>query len=417
MAPEMLGVDVGGTFTDVVAIEDGRVTVAKVPTDLRSSDTSVLKGAADLSVGGARVFNLASTAGLNAVITRRIPKIAFLTTIGHRDVLDRGRLGRPWTALTDLSWRRGFSDVTRPLVPRYLRRGIRERITADGGVLIAFDEGQARQELELLARCDVDGVAICLINAYVNAEHEIRLRELVREVLGDVACSLSSEVSPLAKEYGRASTTVVDVIMKVTYQQYTTRLQKGLAELGFRGTFNYADCSARLMPADYAMERPYRLVVGGPAAGTVSSAHLGQLLGDGDLLCVDVGGTSTDISVVIDGRPWVNSTFELEHDLLVNAVSTDIVTLGAGGGSVVAVSPTGEIRVGPTAPAPAPGRPATARAGPARPSPTRPCSWACWRRGPSSGGGCRCAATSRSRRSRRCRRRSPSTSGSATPGR
>jgi N-methylhydantoinase A len=355
MAPEMLGVDVGGTFTDVVAVEDGRVTVAKVPTDLQASETSVLRGAAALNVGGARVFNLASTAGLNAVITRRIPKIAFLTTVGHRDLLDRGRLGRPWTALTDLSWRRGFSDVTRPLVPRYLRRGIRERITAAGEVFIPFDEAQARQELELLARCDVDGVAICLINAYVNPEHEVRLHELVREVVGDVPCSLSSEVSPLAKEYPRASTTVIDAIMKVTYQQYTNRLQEGLADAGFRGTFNYADCSARLMPADYAMQRPYRLVVGGPAAGTVSSTHFGQLLGDGDLLCVDVGGTSTDISVVIDGRPWVNSTFELEHDLLVNAVSTDIVTLGAGGGSVVSVSSTGEIRVGPDSAGASPG--------------------------------------------------------------
>jgi N-methylhydantoinase A len=355
MTTEMLGVDVGGTFTDVVAIEDGRVKVAKVPTDLHSSETSVLTGAAALDVGEASVFNLASTAGLNAVITRRIPKIAFLTTVGHRDLLDRGRLGRPWTALTDLTWRRGFSDVTRPLVPRYLRRGIRERITADGQVLIPFDEEQARTELELLRRCEVEGVAICLINSYVNAEHEERLRELVHEVLGDVTCSISSEVSPLAKEYGRASTTTVDVIMKIKYQQYTHRLQTGLADLGFRGTFNYADCSARLMPADYAMERPYRLVVGGPAAGTVSSAHFGRMVGDGNLLCVDVGGTSTDISVVIDGKPWVNATFELEHDLLVNAVSTDIVTLGAGGGSVVSVSSTGEINVGPDSAGATPG--------------------------------------------------------------
>ena len=95
------------------------------------------------------------------------------------------------------------------------------------------------------------------------------------------------------------------------------------------------------------MERPYRLVVGGPAAGTVSSAHLGGYIGDENLICADVGGTSCDISVVIDGRPWVNTTFEIEHDLIVNALSTDIVTLGAGGGSIVSVSPTGEVQVGP----------------------------------------------------------------------
>ncbi|WP_207386892.1 hydantoinase/oxoprolinase family protein [Frankia sp. Cppng1_Ct_nod] len=347
MGGKIVGVDVGGTFTDVVAIEDGQIRVAKVPTDVRTSETSVLRGAADVDVSTANVFNLASTAGLNAIITRRIPKVAFLTTLGHRDILDRGRLVRPWTALTDMSWRRGIGDASRPLVPRYLRRGVKERITAQGGVLIGLDEDQAREELRVLASCNVEGVAICLINSYVDGAHEQRLRELVAEELGDVVCSISSEVSPLAKEYGRASTTVVDVIMKIKYTQYTDRLGAGLHDLGFTGTFNYADCSARLMPADYAMEQPYRLVVGGPAAGTVSSAHFGRLIGDEQLICADVGGTSVDISVVIDGQPWSNSTFELEHDLVINALSTDIVTLGAGGGSIVAVTPTGEIQVGP----------------------------------------------------------------------
>lgn len=348
MTVEMVGVDVGGTFTDVVGVAAGRIVVAKVPTDVHASDVSVLAGAEELGVDHAAVFNLASTAGLNAIITRRIPKVAFLTTTGHRDMLDRGRLGRPLEALTDMTWRRGISDTARPLVPRYLRRGIDERLTATGDVLIPLDEDQARSELAVLARCDVEAVAICLMNAYVDGRHERRLRELVQEVLGpDIVCSISSEVSPLAKEYVRASTTIVDVIMKQKYGDYTKRLVTGLTKLGFEGELSYADCSARLLPAHYAMERPYRLVVGGPAAGTVSSAHLGSFIGDDNLLCADVGGTSCDISVVIDGKPWVNTTFELEHDLVVNALSTDIVTLGAGGGSVVWVNPVGEIRVGP----------------------------------------------------------------------
>ncbi len=144
---EMIGVDVGGTFTDVVGIEGGRIKVAKVPTNVAASDTSVLAGAEQLGVAEASVFNLASTAGLNAVITRRVPKIGFLTTTGHRDILDRGRIGRPLTALTDMSWRRGISDASRPLVPRYLRRGIDERITARGDVLIELDEAQALEQI------------------------------------------------------------------------------------------------------------------------------------------------------------------------------------------------------------------------------------------------------------------------------
>jgi N-methylhydantoinase A len=344
----LIGVDVGGTFTDVVAMEDGLITALKVPTDLNNSELSVLAGAKESAVDRARSFNLASTAGLNAVITRSIPKVAFVTTIGHRDILDRGRAWRPFDALTDISWRRGFSDAARPLVPRYLRRGIRERLTADGQVLVALDEEHARAELEVLRRCGVAGVAICFLHAYVNPQHELRMRELVYEVLGrGVACSISSQVSPLAGEYSRSSTTTVDLLMKLKYADYLQRLDFGLSELGFEGEFNCADCSAMLMPASYALERASSLVVGGPAAGTVASAYFGSVIGKSNLICADVGGTSCDISVVLDGQPWVNSTFEIEWDLVVNALSTEIVTLGAGGGSIVSVGPTGELRVGP----------------------------------------------------------------------
>ncbi len=344
----MVGVDVGGTFTDVVAIHPDGVRVTKVPTDVRSSDTSVLKGAAEIGVHEASVFNLASTAGLNAVITRRLPKVAVLTTEGHRDVLDAGTFQRPMDFLTEPRWRRRFSDGSEPLVPRYLRRGVRERMTAKGEALIALDEDQAREQIRVLGRCRVAGVAICLLHSYANPAHERRLRELVHEELGaGVAVSISSDVSPVAREYPRSVTTVVDVVMSLLYGEYTERLRAGLAELGFTGGFNYADCRAMLMPASYAMERPHLLVVGGPAAGTASSAHFGKLIGDQDLICADVGGTSCDLSLVTGGRIWVNTTFELEHDMPVNALSTDVITLGAGGGSIVAISSTGEVQVGP----------------------------------------------------------------------
>jgi N-methylhydantoinase A len=343
----LVGVDVGGTFTDVVSIEGGDLTAIKVPTNVAASELSVLEGAEEAQVSRARVFNLASTAGLNAVITRALPKVAFLTTIGHRDVLDKGRVWRPYDALTDASWRRGFGDAARPVVPRYLRRGIRERMMADGSVLVPLDEDQARHELEILRRCGVQGVAICLLHSWVNPAHEVRLRELVHEVLGEVPSSISSEISPLAKEYPRSTTTVIDLLMKIKYTDYTARLQDGLDKLGFRGEFNYADCSAMLVPASYAVEQPYRLVVGGPAAGTMASAHFGSVIGKSNLLCADVGGTSCDISVVLNGQPWVKDTFELEFDLLVTTLSTEIVTLGAGGGSIISVGGAGELRVGP----------------------------------------------------------------------
>ncbi len=344
----MLGVDVGGTFTDVVGIEDGRIQVTKVPSDRAHPEVSVIEGVRVLGGAGKSTFNHASTVGLNSVITRRLPKVAFLATEGHRDILDFGRTWRPLEAQTDPHWRRSFGDAARPLVPRYLRREVRERKLADGSTLIQLDEAQVRAELEVLARCQVDGIAVCLINAYVDASHEVRVRQLVAEVLGpELPCSISSEVSPLAKEYARASTTVVDVFMKLIYSKYTDELIDGLRGVGFEGDVNFADSAAMLMSSDYALEHPFRLVFSGPAAGTVSCAHLGSLIGDGELLCCDVGGTSCDISVVSDGAPFVNTTFELEHDLIINSLSNEVVSLGAGGGSLIAINEAGEITVGP----------------------------------------------------------------------
>ncbi|HEY7623236.1 MAG TPA: hydantoinase/oxoprolinase family protein, partial [Solirubrobacteraceae bacterium] len=344
----MIGVDVGGTFTDVVAVRDGRLSVTKVPSDPAEPAAAVVEGARRVGVEGSAVFNHASTMGLNAVITRHLPKVAFLTTEGHRDILDRGTLRRPLDGQTDPSWRRPFGDAARPLVPRYLRRGIVERTLADGSELRALDEDQARRQLAVLERCEVQGVAICLLNAYVDAAHERRLRELVHEELGDdLAVSISSETSPLAKEYARASTTVVDVFMKLIFGRYSAALDEQLRALGFDGDLNFADCAATLLPWRDALDKPFRIVFAGPAAGTISSTRLGAALGSGNLLCADVGGTSTDVSLVVDGAPFVNNTFEIEHDVVINALSTEVSSVGAGGGSIVSISPSGDIRVGP----------------------------------------------------------------------
>lgn len=351
----MIGVDVGGTFTDVVALRNGRIETAKVSTNYADVASSVLEGGRLLRVAESDSFNHASTHGLNAVITRNLPKIGFLTTEGHRDILDMGRVWRPAAAMLDPHWRRSFGDASRPLVPRYLRRGIRERIMASGDVLIELDEEQARAELEVLKRVGIEGVAICLLHAYHQPVHERRLRELVSEILGDIPCSVSSEVSPLAKEYARASTTVIDACMKIIYRDYTWRLDEGLRADGFTGQLNFADCAATLVPVDRAMEAPYRVVFSGPSAGTVASAHFGSIIGENRLLCADVGGTSCDISLVADGQPFVNTTFELEHDLVVNALATDITAIGAGGGSIISIGKAGEVLVGPRSAGSSPG--------------------------------------------------------------
>lgn len=343
----MFGVDVGGTFTDVVAIVDGEIRVTKVPSRPDCPQDSVIEGARRLGVADARVFNHASTKGLNAVIQRKLPKIGFLTTEGHRDMLDAGRTWRPFNNQMNPGWRRPFGDAARPLVPRYLRRGVKERVLASGEVLIPLDEVNARAHLEVFRSCGVDGVAICLINAYVNGEHERRLLELVHEVLGDIPVSLSSQTSARAKEYPRATTTVIDVMMKGVYGSYADALDAGLRNLGFGGQLNFADCAASLLPWQEALRHPYRIVFAGPAAAALSGQHLGEAIGEPNLICCDVGGTSTDVALIMNGEPFHNDSVELEYDMLINALSIEVASVGAGGGSLVSVSPSGDIRVGP----------------------------------------------------------------------
>jgi N-methylhydantoinase A len=369
-SPSLIGVDVGGTFTDHISInDDGSITALKVLTDSTDLPHGVLEGARQLGVEKARSFNHASTAGMNAIITRRLPKIGFLSTEGHRDILDMGRAWRPLDGQTNPHWRRSFGDSARPIVPRYLRRGIHERVLATGEVLFELDEKQAIEQLKVLGRCGVQGVAICLINAYVNPTHEEHLRELVERYLPDARISISSEVSPLAKEYARASTTVIDVMMKTVMRDYADELGAGL---GLKHPVNFADCAATLAPERLALERPSSLIYSGPAAGTMSSAHFGAAVGRPNLICCDVGGTSTDISIVMEGKPVVQTTFQIEHDLIVNTLANEIVTLGAGGGSIVAVGSTGELRVGPESAGSQPG-PACYGRGGTQPTTTDAC--------------------------------------------
>jgi N-methylhydantoinase A len=344
----MIAIDVGGTFTDIIAVDEkGNITAAKVPTDIKATESSVIEGAKRVGIKDQNILNHASTYGLNAILTRNFRKVAFLTTEGHRDILDFARAWKPMEALTDGDWRRGCGDSGRPLVDRYLRRGIRERMTSKGDVLIPLDEQQARKEIEVLKKCDVKGVAICLLNAYVNGEHEKKLRDLVKEIMGDIPISISCEVSPLGKEYARSSTTVIDVIMKMVYGDYLTRLRKGLNEAGFTGDLNLVDSAAMLIPFDFAMEKPSRIMYSGPAAGTVSSAHLGMLIGENNIVCCDIGGTSTDISLIRQGKPIVKTEYEIEHDLIVNALANEIFSIGQGGGSISHVGSFGELLVGP----------------------------------------------------------------------
>ena len=373
MGRTLLSVDVGGTFTDVVMVRDGEIHVTKVPGNAAATHLPVIEGARRLGVRDASVFNHASTQGLNAVLTRCLPKVGFLTTQGHRDMLDAGRCMRPMDNQTDARWHRSFGDAARPLVRRYLRRGVHERMLASGEVLIALDESQARAELTMLRRCGIEGLAICLINSFVNPAHEERLLALAREVFGaKFPVSASFQVGPRAKEYARASTTVIDVMMKLIYEDYAQELDSQLRANGFAGDLNFADCTAALIPWRDAVTAPHRILFAGPAAGAAACCGLGAAIGDGNLIGCDVGGTSTDVTVIVDGAAFINDSFAIEHDLLVNTLSTEVASVGAGGGSIVSVSASGDLRVGPHSAGATPG-PACYGRGGTRPTVTDAC--------------------------------------------
>ena len=255
-------------------------------------------------------------------------------------MLDRGRIWRPLAAQTDPRWRRSFGDAARPLVPRYLRRGVVERLLADGSVLPAARRGAGAQPargaraLQRRGRRDLPAQRLRQRRARAPPA-----RAGPRGARRRVPVSISSETSPLAKEYARASTTVIDVFMKLIFTGYAHELDAELRAPGFAGELNFADCAATLLPwARGAREAVSDRLRRARRRHDRRARGCGDAIGEANLICCDVGGTSTDISLVIDGQPFVNNTFELEHDLIINALSTEISSVGAGGGSIVSIS-------------------------------------------------------------------------------
>ena len=345
----MIGIDVGGTFTDIIAMsKKGEILTAKLLTNPENRELAVIEGTGLFASECEHVLNHASTAGLNAILTRSLPKIGFFTTMGHRDILDMARAWKPMEEQTNPLWRRGCGDAGSPFVDRYLRRGIQERITSKGDVLIKFDEEQAKAEIEVFKKCGVQGIAICLINAYVNGKHEQQLRDLIKKIMGETfPVSISSDVSPLAKEYERASTTVIDVYMKIVFGQYLNKVTEGVTTFGFSGKLNIADSAADLVPFEFAMKKPSRIMYSGPAAGIKASAYFGELIDETEIICCDIGGTTADIGLIKGGRPTVKATFDVEHDVIVNTLAIEIWSIGQGGGTLAHVNSLGELRVGP----------------------------------------------------------------------
>ncbi|WP_331233375.1 hydantoinase/oxoprolinase family protein [Natronorarus salvus] len=340
-----IGVDVGGTFTDVVTVSDGSLHVTKTPSTPASPDEGVVDGLErtredlDLGYGDVEFFAHGTTVATNAVLEREWAPTALVTTEGFRDILEIGRQARP--DIYDF-------DVTKPvpIVERNLRYEVTERLDERGRVEVPLDEESVRAVADRLREREVESVAISLLFAFENADHERRAEELLREAGSETSYSLSSEVLPEIREYERTLATALNAALKPVMDSYIGRLESAIAEREIPATLQIMQSNGGVIGAKRARQRPINTLLSGPAAGVQGAAHVAGLLGVEDVLTMDMGGTSCDVSLVRGGEPVVSTEVEVgEYPVGVPMIA--VHTIGAGGGSIAWIDAGDALRVGP----------------------------------------------------------------------
>jgi N-methylhydantoinase A len=356
-----IGVDVGGTFTDVVVVgaADGGAVVTKEPTTPSAPEEGVLR-ALDRAVprevlAGSAYFLHGTTAGLNALLEGRGAKVGLLATRGFRDVLEvrRSSYGEVWNPL----WR-----PPPPLVPRRLRLPVTERVMADGAVHTPLVEDDVAAALAVFRAEGVESVAIAFLHAYAAPDHELQAEALLSTLGFAGAVSVSHRVSGEYREFERTATTVLDAYLRPVLVAYLDRLEAGLRERGFAGELLVTRSGGGALTFGEARRRPFETIMSGPVAGVEGASRLARELGLPSAITADVGGTSFDTCLVTDGRPAVLFQGEI-LDLPVQAPWVDVRSIGAGGGSIARVDAGGLLRVGPHSAGAEPGPAAYGRGG------------------------------------------------------
>lgn len=360
-----VGVDVGGTFIDVVAAdwEERRYTTTKAPTTpshLAEGVVNATLTALDLArarPGDVSRFVHGTTIGTNAVLEQSSSPVGILATAGFEDVLEIGRLRR--TQLYDLEM-----DAETPifLAPRRYRKGIRERIDAAGQVVLELDEAHAESVVRDLVDEGVKSFAVCFLHAYRNPIHERRVRAVIGRVGAQLSVSLSSEVDPMFREYERTVVTAFDAYLRPVIQNYLGELAVKLRHAGITAPLQIMQSRGGIASAGFVASRPVTVLLSGPAAGTIGGSFAAERSGVKDVITIDIGGTSADVALVEGGRPLIASEGKIDvHSLRIPMI--DITTIGAGGGSVAWIDSGGRARVGPNSAGADPGPAAYGRGG------------------------------------------------------
>ena len=345
-----IGIDVGGTFTDIVAVSDtGTVTFSKAASTPNDPSIGVMNAverlADELGINSETLLSKTesivhgTTVATNALLERKGAKTGLLTTLGHRDVLEM---------------REGLKDdrynmrlpAPAPLVPRFLRLGVRERIKPDGRIHTELDNTSLDEAINKLREEKVTSVAVCYLHAYKEPKHEQETKKILEAKLPGVAVSISSEVFPEIKEYERVSTTIVNAYVRPIVENYLNRLEERLKNAGYKGSVLIILSHGGVAPIEEAIRLSAATVLSGPAGGVAGSKYGASLIGAGDLVPFDMGGTSTDISMIVNGEPALSSTRGIAGQRIA-LQSLDIVSIASGGGSIARVDAGGILRVGP----------------------------------------------------------------------
>jgi N-methylhydantoinase A len=339
MSELRLGADVGGTFTDLVALSEGTLVTAKVPSTPQDQSAGVMNAIETSEVESDATAALAHgmTVATNALLERRGARTALVTTEGFRDVLEIARQNRP--SLYDLA-----QDRPPPLVPRELRFTVKERMGPEGEIS-ELDESSLEEVIFAIKEAEVEAVAVCLLFAFMHSKHEKRVGEALREALPDVHVSLSSEVLPEFREYERFSTTAADAYLAPKLAAYLKNLAGKVEEAGAPSPL-VMQSSGGVVRIDDAISDAAGCLLSGPAGGVVGAAYIGSLGGYRNLLTFDMGGTSTDVAPIIDGETQT-TTETVIAGVPIKLPMVDLHTVSAGGGSIAWADAGGALRVGP----------------------------------------------------------------------
>jgi len=344
MATTRVAVDVGGTFTDICIMDEstGKIRIEKTSSTPDDPMRAVMDGieVAGIDLSQVSMFSHGTTVATNALITRNLPRTAMVCTEGFRDVVEIRRANKEdlWDT---------YKDVAKPYIRRRDRLTVRERVDATGKILEDLNEDDARRVAKILKKRGVASVAVGFMNSYVNPANERRMRDILKEEMPDLPVSISSEIMPEIFEHERFSTTMANAVVSPVVVDYVSRLGEKLAEGGYTRELLLLHSGGGVMTPHAVRDFAARLAGSGIAAGAIASRFIGNLCGYPNTIGFDMGGTSTDVSVSYQGEPTITKDWYIEYGYPIRFPSIEVLTIGAGGGSLAWKDEGGSLRNGP----------------------------------------------------------------------